>query len=300
MWKVRLIASALIIFVIGTMMFLVLSPGEGIYENYMNLNKNGGADGFQSKKEFTSQKEVEITMPGDTFNNGSNMSKETADILAMDDAEFWYYLTDGRITSHVAAGEAYRQNASEEKAYWEDSVGMVEVPIWKWKDGTHAEKISSTMNIKVNEKMFVFFTDYFTDLYNLPEKYVIVSVGGFDIRGKNDGTGAFKLSAHSYGTTVDINAFEDGMGSVAAGDKTQGKPFNSSVGLKEPQLSQTCTYDNSWFKLAEEYQFNWGGLWSDRYTDPMHFSLIGDSGKLKGTVDYTPKTQGRNTIDTKD
>lgn len=215
-----------------------------------------------------------------------NISEETESIIALDDASFWKLISDNRFSSYEEASAAWRANESSEKNFWNGQVTKVEVPRWVF--GENNIKVSSTVTITVNKHLTKFWTDFMTDLYNLPEKYVITSAGGFAPRLKNNGSKNPGLSSHTFGTTLDINANEDGMGSYAAGYGTKGIPFASSKNLSEPTKSLVCTLDNSWFELMKTYELNWGGLWSTNSLDPMHFSIVGDGAK-KREVNYTPR-----------
>lgn len=302
MWKVKLVGGLLALFIIGTMIFLVLDPGGDIYNQYLSLG-NSYKSGFESKKEFNYQSEIRDNQNKQqqeiTNNVDSNKSEDTEKIIAMTEEEFWKYLTDDRFSSYAEAGAAWTSNPTAEKDYWNNSVTSVEVPCWKFKDYNNSDytKVESTVSITVNKKLTQFWTDFMTDLYNLPEKYVIMSVGGFAPRQKNNKTGG--LSAHTFGSTIDINAWYDGMGSAGAHQgnnegMVNGTPFKTSVGLDDPRLSWCCTWDNSWFELAKEYGLNWGGMWTPDYMDPMHFSIVGDGSK-KQEISYSPRNSGRDT-----
>lgn len=298
MWKVKLVGALLSLFIIGTVIFLVLDPGGDIYNQYLSLG-GSSKSGFESKKEFNYQAGIKENKEEKNNQNSSAVSNQSADtkkVIEMDDTTFWQLISDNRFNSYDEATAAWKASESNEKAYWNSMVVDIAVPCWKfsgdYKNGDYT-KVESTVNITVNKNMAAYFTDFMTDLYNLPEKYVIMSVGGFVPRIKNNPDGSQAgLSAHTFGTTLDINAWYDGMGSAGAGERLYGTPFNTSNGLDEFRASTCCTYDNSWFQLAKEYNLNWGGLWSPKYLDPMHFSVVGD-GSLKNQVNYTPKTPGK-------
>lgn len=299
MWKVKLICALLSLFIIGTVIFLVLDPGGDIYNQYLNLGENTKS-GFESKKEFNYQSELADKKDEKNSQNSgvnSNQSEDTQKVIEMNDTDYWHLISDNRFSSYEEATAAWKANNSAEKDYWNSMVVDVTVPCWKfsgdYKNGDYT-KVEGTVNITVNKSMVSYFTDFMTDLYNLPEQYVIMSVGGFVPRIKNNPDGSQAgLSAHTFGTTLDINAWYDGMGSAGAGERLYGTPFNTSSGLDEFRASTCCTYDNSWFELAKEYNLNWGGLWSPKYLDPMHFSVVGD-GSLKNEVNYTPRTPGKS------
>lgn len=213
---------------------------------------------------------------------GVSQSIDTEKIISMSEEEFFAYLTDGKWKSYAEINATYASNPDEIKNYFEGNVVQIDVPAWKWSDATKTSKVDSTVSITVHKNMKQFFTDFMTDLHDLPEQYVIETIGGFQVRGKNNGTGGASVSSHSFGTTLDINPYTRGMGSVAA---PNGKPdsinypVEKQSALSEPEKSTCCTLDSSWYQLAVKYQLSWGGNWSDTYKDPMHFSLVGDGSK---------------------
>ena len=82
------------------------------------------------------------------------------------------------------------------------------------------------------------------------------------------------------------------MGSVAAPDGHSNSinyPVQSQSSLSEPDKSMSCTLDSDWFQLVQKYKLNWGGTWSDRYKDPMHFSLVEGTGNEFGEASYEKK-----------
>lgn len=264
-----------------------------IHDQY---EKSGDANAVTTRR-ATAQKikailsSIPASGGGSSSSGGSNMTAGTQEVINMDDTTFWKFISNNRFSSYQEASAAYKQNQANEKAFWTGQVTHVTVPCWKWKNG-YSEKTAATCTIQVNKALVPFFTDFMTDLYNLPEKYVIVSVGGFSPRLKNNGSSNPGLSAHTFGSTLDINAYVKGMGSVPVKGPETGVPFRSSAGLSEPEKSQCCTLDNSWFDLAKRYELNWGGLWSYASQDPMHFSIVGDGAK-KRQVNYNPRGQYR-------
>lgn len=267
---------------------------EGIVESFI-----GTTDGSFYKKHLSVNSKASDTIreelaQGALDNNqgtsssqttvSSNQSADTQAILAMDDGEFWKLISAGRYISYNEASEAYRNNSNECKRFWNEQVTTIEVPIWSWSDSSKTSKVESTTKITVNKHVSSLFMDFMTDLHNLPEKYVILSVGGFSPRLKNNGSKNAGLSSHTFGTTLDINAYAArGMGSVAApvGSAKINTPVEHQSTLNEVEKSECCTLDSSWYALAVKYQLGWGGNWSDAYKDPMHFSIVGD-GSFKG------------------
>ena len=259
---------------------------EGYKSSIYTVNREAAVETIQQQ----------VTSIQNSINSSNATSVADADvekIINMSETEVWKLISEGKYSSYASANSDAQKNWSECKKFWKGMLVSVEVPAWKWKDNSHKKKVSSKVTITVNKHLSEYFKAYMTDLYNLPEKYVIVTIGGYDFRSKNNGTGTSALSGHSFGATLDINYWLDGMSSVPAGNPSiYGVPYNTSKGLKEPQLSTCCTFDNSWFKLAMKYKLDWGGNWSYNSLDPMHFSLVGD--RNKDTRLYKPKTSGRN------
>lgn len=208
----------------------------------------------------------------------STASADVQKIIDMSDAEVWKLISEGKYSSYSDANAACKANPTTEESFWSGLLVDVEVPCWKWADDSKTSKKDSTTTIKVNKYLADYFKSFMTDLYNLPEKYVIVDIGGFSFRTKNNASSSGNYSGHSFGATLDINWSADGMGSVPAGI-SNGHPWKTSNGLSDPLLSECCTYDNSWHELAKKYNFDWGGNWSEGSLDPMHFSLVGDNNK---------------------
>ena len=219
-------------------------------------------------------------------------SASTKEIIKMKDKEIWKLMSEGKYSSYEEANSAARgAGFSRERKFWTGLLTTVTVPCWKFKDINDISKgkKSSTVKIMVNKHLKDYFKDFMTDLYNLPEKYVIYSIGGFSFRAKNNGTGTSNLSGHSFGGTLDINPQVYGMGSGPMerrinkkkpnGDINCGHPFKGRKGLNGWCAACCCTFGSDWEKLAWDYGLYWGGHFSESYLDPMHFSLVGDGKK---------------------
>ena len=217
------------------------------------------------------------------------------EVINMTETQVWQLISEGRFSSYTEANDA--ANASdeayeEEKQYWEGLLTEISFNAWVWTDSSKQTKKSVTKTTRVNKYLAEYFTSFLNDIYACPEQYVIVEIGGYNFRRKNNGTGTSSLSAHSFGTVLDINWNTDGMGSKAAGVGGSGDPWNTDNGLQEPERSEACAYNGHWFQLIKKYGLDWGGNWSDRSLDPMHFSIVGDN--KKDGRNYTPKTPGQS------
>ncbi|MGY3369908.1 hypothetical protein ACVWZL_007033 [Bradyrhizobium sp. GM2.4] len=97
--------------------------------------------------------------------------------------------------------------------------------------------------------------------------YKINSIGGYSRRGKRGGTG---WSQHAYGNAIDINPGTN------------------------PQYGGTDLPANV-RDMAAKYGLSWGGDWSKRYRDPMHFEWNGTQPwKQKGITDGVPSSVIQN------
>lgn len=208
----------------------------------------------------------------------SSKSSSTKDIIKMSDAEVWKLITEGKFSSYNDVNAYCKSNPTAAESLFRGLLTSVEIPIWEWNGGN---KKSSKMHVSVNKYLAEYWKDFFTDLYNLPEKYCIVSseTGGYSFRTK---TNSPNYSSHSFGATLDINWKMEGhiYGNL---------PFNTTKGLSAEVASKTCTVGSSWANLAKEYSLDWGGNWNT--PDGMHFSLVGDQNK--DTRTFTCKTGGR-------
>lgn len=230
-----------------------------------------------------------------TSDNNSYVSTpieaDVKEIIDMTETEVWMLASEGRFKSYSEANNAAQKDMEGEKEFWTNLLVSVEVPAWKWADDSKTSKVDSTVKIRINKYFAEYWTAFMTDLHAQPDKYVIEEIGGFNFRAKNNGTGTTALSAHSFGLVLDINYQSKGMGSNAAG-QGDGTPWNSDQGLSEPYRSESCAFTGNWFNLVKKYRLDWGGLWTARSLDPMHFSIVGD--RNRDTRNYQPNTSGQN------
>lgn len=220
-------------------------------------------------------------------NVGTTLSQETVDILNMSDEELWLLISDGVYHSFEEANSAAQLDFYEQQNFWRSQMTPITVPCWTMVDG---EITSTNREVIVNKHIANLWLDYFTDLYNLPEQYCIKQIGGFCYRTKNNGSGTSNLSAHSFGTAVDVNWSVDGMGSVPVGSAGSGiigdgHTVSSRDEVAEENKPYVETLDSTWYALTKRYKLDWGGDWSVSSQDPMHHSIVGD--RQKATREYT-------------
>ncbi len=166
-----------------------------------------------------------------------------------------------------------------------ESIVEISVNVWQFQNysptSTDMTKVSNTMSVKCSSTLEPIVRQIFSEIYNSPEKPVIMSVGGFGVRCMNNGS-ANKTSTHSYGGTIDIN-FLAGNQAVLwnwnGGRGTVDKPYPVSKSawdsLPESQYKHLCLYDGCTIvNTFEKYGLYWGGRWDSGSCDPMHFSVF--------------------------
>lgn len=142
---------------------------------------------------------------------------------------------------------------------------MTEVTIPVWNIGANGEKVSSTRTLTVNSALAEDVKAIFDEIYNLPEKFPIYSIGGYSWRNSASG----KLSQHSYGTCIDINPNENyyisSSGTILSGSLWA--PGENPYSIAE---------DGEIVRIFAEHGWAWGGnAWSSS-RDYMHFSYLGN------------------------
>lgn len=138
----------------------------------------------------------------------------------------------------------------------------IEIPVWLIKNG---EKVSSTKFITVNSALADDAKAIFEEIYALPQKYPIKSVGGYCWRNSSSG----RLSQHSFGTCIDINPNENyyvsAKGNIYSGSywKPNEDPYSIAPG-------------DGIIEIFAKYGWGWGGnSWSSS-RDYMHFTYLGN------------------------
>lgn len=169
-------------------------------------------------------------------------------------------LTIAEKEQRVFPGGKYFESEAEAKPH------MVEVTVPVWKMRSSGEKYTSTMSLYINSALADDVLNIFAEIYNSPERFPIKDVGGYYWRNTSGG----RLSHHSYGLCIDINANEnyyvepDGTPIVGK----YWKPYEDPYSMPE---------DGIVVKTFAKYGFLWGGnCWSDKYAkDYMHFTYLG-------------------------
>lgn len=310
----KIMIISLLIAVSITIVYIVIDYGSsdeivGIYEGVKPDSTSGFNKALQFLESYTqatgdtslaikrglSEEDAEIIASGgttqnsgDPATNGANynptVSASVQEIINMSESQVWQLISEGKYSSYDEANKAAQANKTTEEKFWSGMLVQVEVPIWKWSDSSKTSKVSSTTKIQVNKHLSEYYKSFMTDLYNAPEQYVILIVGGYNFRTKNTASGPSKnYSGHSFGATLDINWNSDGMG-------LKDTPYKESS-LSEPLKSEVCSAGSNWYNIAKKYDLDWGGNWSQKSLDPMHFSLVGDN--KKDTRKFEMKVSGR-------
>ena len=117
---------------------------------------------------------------------------------------------------------------------------------------TNPDGSKGTTTVRVHKKLAEAVRAIFQELSDI--NFPVASVGGYCYRMMASGTG--HLSHHSYGVCIDLNA-----------------------GYNPPTYWGSKPNKNSKFYCNEKvqaifkkYGFYWGGNWSEKYYDPMHFT----------------------------
>lgn len=310
----KIMVIPLLIAISITIVYIVIDYGSsdeivGIYEGVKPDSTSGFNKALQFLESYTqatgdtslaikrglSEEDAEIIASGGTTQNGGDpatnganynptVSASVQEIINMSESQVWQLISEGKYSSYDEANKAAQANKTTEEKFWSGMLVQVEVPIWKWSDSSKTSKVSSTTKIQVNKHLSEYYKSFMTDLYNAPEQYVILIVGGYNFRTKNTASGPSKnYSGHSFGATLDINWNSDGMG-------LKDTPYKESS-LSEPLKSEVCSAGSNWYNIAKKYDLDWGGNWSQKSLDPMHFSLVGDN--KKDTRKFEMKVSGR-------
>lgn len=138
----------------------------------------------------------------------------------------------------------------------------IEIPVWLIKNG---EKVASTKFITVNSALADDVKAIFEEIYALPQKYPIKSVGGYCWRNSSSG----RLSQHSFGTCIDINPNENYYVSA------KGKVYSGSY-WKPNEDPYSIAPGDGIIEIFAKYGWAWGGnAWSSS-RDYMHFTYLGN------------------------
>ena len=160
----------------------------------------------------------------------------------------------------------------------------VKIKTWKWKyPGTDSlEKVSGEVVIAVNKAISDIAIKAFEEIYNDPSKPVLEFSGGYYRRAKNNSGGSVTASIHAYGAAIDFNTtnatLQNSRGERLSNWNTGNRVFASKDAwdaLPECQAKYNIFYEDcAVVSILKKYGFAWGGDWSPKYRDGMHFQWI--------------------------
>ncbi len=213
---------------------------------------------------------------GDTNSTDSSISGTVTDadvkqVMAMSDEEVWKGLTNGLLSDRPS--EQMPSNASEIESTVKAQVVDITVPTRAWedaRDGSNMNIVRKDVTLQVNKLLANLWIEFFKDLYNEAPQFVIATLGGFRIDGTTNGQIGYK-SGHTYGAAIDINEVDNPKG--------EQKPYSKDEWSKLPENHvkyQIIYTDSDVVKVAHKYTLYWGGEWTGRLRDIMHFSFVCD------------------------
>ncbi len=141
----------------------------------------------------------------------------------------------------------------------EASSHMTTITVKTWDIDKTGSKYTRTWTVTVNKNIAATVKAIFSEIYALPEKPPIHSLGGFRWAGKSE---------HSVGLALDLNPNEnyycDPNGNALSGSyfRPDSDPYSIPVGGKID-------------KIFNKYGFKRGIYWNSGYKDYMHYSFFG-------------------------
>ncbi len=216
-------------------------------------------------------------------------AKDVKKITQLSDRQLWKLLTG--IDTAVKPGMSQCS-----KSRMDGRMTTITVKVWDWKSpGTSSlKKVTKKKKVVINKALKNFWISFFNAVYSDDSQIVIHELGGYAYRMNTSGG---SISAHSFGSTMDINwsSSVNGYGN-GYGQKVCTKSVWEK--MKNSQKKYEIIYKGSPLqKIAYKYTLSWGGEWRS-VKDPMHISLIGDVKRSqlkergKGVTYYMPGTGG--------
>lgn len=179
--------------------------------------------------------------------------------------DFWLRETDENYRKHVLLFGNPEQRRFSSRAEAEQHMTTVTVPVWTIKK---SGKTASTASVQVHAALADEVTAIFTEIFNDPEQFPILNLGGYSWRGDS------AAGEHNCGTAIDINS--DQNYSVRDGRPQSGMLWAPG------DNPYSIPADGSVVRIFAEHGWSWGGnAWADGtdpgrgYHDYMHFSYMG-------------------------
>lgn len=195
------------------------------------------------------------------------------EIIAWDEATLWSNISGGKFTSKAQAQEYTKDNPEEIEKYFRDYVISIDVPVWKFADSQSLTLVPGVETIKVLPVLEEYWREFFKALYEASDQYVVLSTSSWRWTTVSS---SGKYSMHCFGLAMDVNGGVEGMGYGYNPNPTDTfhLPFKSINDVPSERMKHlVCTFDNSFFNIAKSFEMQWGGVWSGKGSDGMHFQL---------------------------
>lgn len=267
-----------------------------------DYNKNFNGDYIEVDEEnlynyATTEQPIieEYEVPTTSESGVSNIKGNSSSIYTMGDSDAWKFISNGLITNYPT--QSFSSMRDTLNKIYSANITSIKVPIWIWSNpnsNSDMSKKSATLTISVNKKIAVLFQRVFKKIYSDPSKPIFniydSGFGTWVMRGKMHDPSRTP-SAHSYGTTIDINPFSGSfnVNGTVYGNNYGNKPMPKEIweSLPETHNKYHVLYvDSPIVKAFKSEGFYWGGDWTSG-TDCMHFGWLGDGcGRTKGIDNY--------------
>lgn len=198
---------------------------------------------------------------------GENVNVNTSkieDILKLNEAQAWKIVTENQYSSKPEIGAVSSTTAGK----W---IVPLSISRWVWAESKGTKKKKGTCTVYVNRALKSFWASFFQDVFQDESKIVIAELGSWCFRPNTSGT---SMSAHAFGTAVDINSSTQGNGYGQT-------PYTKKEweNLKKGRTKELTIYhDSPLVRIAKKYGLDWGGDWNT-HKDGMHFSFCGDRSR---------------------
>ena len=155
-------------------------------------------------------------------------------------------------------------NVSDHRTYYTSesaaSSHQTTITVKTWDINSSGKKPTLTWSLTVHEKIAPTVKAIFQEIYELPEKPPIHSLGGWRWR-------SWEKSEHNMGLAVDINYLENPYVPVGS------DPY--SAGFKPGEDPYSIPIDGSIDRIFNKYGFTRGIYWNNGNKDYMHYSFFG-------------------------
>ena len=115
----------------------------------------------------------------------------------------------------------------------------------------------TTMTLTVHKKLTANISGAFADMKKAGFKVIASQTAGYNWR--TMASNSSKISYHSYGCVVDLNWGHNGASYTSWPYKPGKDPYAVTTEIVQ---------------IWKKHGFYWGGDWSTRYFDPMHFTYV--------------------------